>query len=101
MSKAKALCAGVAAAAAVSALVAFGAGEGASQKWVAMKIAQSETNTLAQVDKKLAELSSQLSSAIEANMAILADTNNTNRVEQAIANGRVAAEPLVNYLFSL
>lgn len=101
MKKVNILCAGLAAAIAVSAYVAFGAGEGASQKWVELKIAQSETNTLAQVDKKLAELSSQLTSAIEANMVILADTNNINRVEQAITNGRVAAEPLINYLFSL
>mgnify|MGYP006931931508 CR=1 FL=1 len=101
MKKPAALCIGVVAAVAISAIVAFGAGEGASQKWVALKIAQSETNILTQVDKKLADLASQLTSAIEANMAILADTSNTNRVEQAISNGRVAAGPLVDSLFTL
>ena len=73
-------------------------GRGATQKWVLMKIAESETNTLAKVDEKMATLSEQVMSTIAANADILADTSNTNAVKEATQNCLMAASSLADYL---
>ena len=73
-------------------------GRGATQKWVNMRIAQSESNTLARVDEKMATLSEQVMSTIAANADILADTSNTNAVKEATQNCLMSASSLANYL---
>lgn len=78
---------------------AFAVGEGASQKWVALKIAQSESNTVAKVEKRLAEFSVASDAAIDAVVDRLGDTNETYTVEQAIADLSVDATPTVTAIF--
>ena len=73
-------------------------GRGATQKWVLMRIAESETNTMAKVDAKLNTLSEQLMSAISANDKILADESNTNSVQEATQNCLMSASEISNYL---
>ena len=75
-------------------------GRGATQKWVLMKIAESETNTMAKVDAKLNTLVAQLDSTIEANMALLKDETNTNAVQQATQNCLMSASPVAEYIIN-
>lgn len=93
----------VVAATAISAVVfayqAFAAGEGASQKWVAFKIAQSETNTLAAVEKRLVEFSAQQEASVDAIVARLANTNGAYTVDQAIDELSMSVTPTVNAIF--
>ena len=96
----------------VGAFVAFGdgqasasksddmSGRGATQKWVLMKIAESETNTMAKVDAKLNTLSEQLMSAISANDKILADESNTNSVQEATQNCLMSASAISTYILN-
>lgn len=96
----------------VGAFVAFGdgqasasktddtSGRGATQKWVLMKIAESETNTMAKVDAKLNTLVAQLDSTIEANMTLLKDETNTNAVRQATQNCIMSASPVADYILN-
>lgn len=85
--------------AAAFAYQAFAAGEGASQKWVAFKIAQSETNTMVAVERRLVEFSAQQEAAVDAIVERLADTNGTYTVDQAIDEISVSVTPTVNAIF--
>lgn len=78
---------------------AFAAGEGASQKWVAFKLAQSETNTLAEVEKRLVEFSAQQEASVDAIIERLGETNENYSVEQAIDELSRNATPTVNAIF--
>ena len=81
--------------------VATVSGRGATQKWVEAKIAAAKEDLTKEMNEKFAALAAQISAAVDANDAVLADTSNTNRLEEAAANLSLAAQPTVSALFDL
>ena len=99
----------IGAAALVAGIIAFSvlpangeASKGASQPWVIMRIAQSETNIVNVISSNItAKLATELDSGVSRARQVLSDPTNTNAVEEAISIMLQAADSTAEAMFNI